>query len=85
MLKYLSVYEIKIDRSYISEVDNDDRSRTIVSSIIAMTNSFGINLVAEGVETETQLKILQEMGCQQAQGYYLGRPMPLQQLIEHLA
>lgn len=85
MLKDLTVDEIKIDRSYISEVDNDDRSRTIVSAIIAMTNSFGINLVAEGVETETQLKILQEMGCQQAQGYYLGRPMPLQQLIEHLA
>ncbi|MDW6019182.1 EAL domain-containing protein [Vibrio plantisponsor] len=84
MLKDLTVDEIKIDRSYISEVDNDDRSRTIVSAIIAMTNSFGINLVAEGVETETQLKILQEMGCQQAQGYYLGRPMPLHQLIEHL-
>ncbi|MBD0788276.1 EAL domain-containing protein [Vibrio sp. Y2-5] len=85
MLKDLTVDEIKIDRSYISEVDSDDRSKTIVSAIIAMTNSFGINLVAEGVETENQLKILQEMGCQQAQGYYLGRPMPVQQLIEHLA
>ncbi|WP_165314079.1 putative bifunctional diguanylate cyclase/phosphodiesterase [Vibrio ziniensis] len=84
MLKDLTVDEIKIDRSYISEVENDDRSRTIISAIIAMTNSFGINLVAEGVETESQLKILQKMGCQQAQGYYLGRPMPVQQLLQHL-
>ncbi len=84
MLKDLTVDEIKIDRSYISEVETDNRSKTIVNAIIAMTNSFGINLVAEGVETERQLNILQEMGCQQAQGYYLGRPMPVEKLIEHL-
>lgn len=84
MLKDLTVDEIKIDRSYISEIENDSRSKTIVSAIIAMTNSFGINLVAEGVETESQLSLLKEMGCQQAQGYFLGRPVPIAQLIEHL-
>jgi len=84
MLKDLTVDEIKIDRSYISEIENDSRSKTIVSAIIAMTNSFGINLVAEGVETQSQLSLLKEMGCQQAQGYFLGRPVPIAQLIDHL-
>jgi len=84
MLKELTIDEIKIDRSYISEVETDSRSKTIVSAIIAMSDSFGINLVAEGIETEQQLKILQQMGCQQAQGYYLGRPMKLDDLIKHI-
>ncbi len=85
MLKELTIDEIKIDRSYISEVETDSRSKTIVSAIIAMSDSFGINLVAEGIETEQQLKILQQMGCQQAQGYYLGRPMKIENLIKHIS
>ncbi|MBF4338002.1 EAL domain-containing protein, partial [Vibrio anguillarum] len=67
------------------EVEHDDRSRTIVNAIIAMAQSFDINIVAEGVETANQLKILQAMGCQQVQGYYLGHPMPVEDLIDHLS
>ncbi|ASG03377.1 GGDEF-domain containing protein [Vibrio anguillarum] len=85
MLKDLTVDEIKIDRSFVSEVEHDDRSRTIVNAIIAMAQSFDINIVAEGVETANQLKILQTMGCQQVQGYYLGHPMPVEDLINHLS
>ncbi len=84
MLKDLTTDEIKIDRSFVSELEHDDRSRTIVNAIIAMAQSFNINIVAEGVETAKQLKILQDMGCQQAQGYYLGRPMPISDLMAHL-
>ncbi|WP_438862844.1 putative bifunctional diguanylate cyclase/phosphodiesterase [Neptunicella sp.] len=85
MLKDLTVDEIKIDRSFVSGVEDDHRSRTIVNAIIAMSKSFDINIVAEGIETAQQLKILQEMGCQEAQGYYLGRPMPLDDLIKHIS
>lgn len=84
MLKDLTVDEIKIDRSFVSELVEDERSRTIVKAIIAMSESFNINVVAEGVETVEQLNILKDMGCQEAQGYYLGRPMQVDQLIMHL-
>lgn len=65
-------------------MEQDERSRTIVSAIVAMAQSFDIHIVAEGVENAAQLKILQDMGCQQAQGYYLGRPMALHDLVKHL-
>ncbi|KXI28192.1 putative bifunctional diguanylate cyclase/phosphodiesterase [Paraglaciecola hydrolytica] len=84
MLKDLTVDEIKIDRSFVSEIEHDPRSRTIVNAIIAMAKSFNINVVAEGVETAEQLQALKAMGCQEAQGYYLGRPMPIKDLVLHL-
>lgn len=84
MLKDLAINEIKIDRSFVSELTSDSRSRTIVSAIIGMAQSFDIDVVAEGVETGEQLAILKELGCQQAQGYYFARPMPLVELKDHL-
>ena len=84
MLKDLTVDEIKIDRSFVSEIEHDPRSKTIVNAIIAMAKSFNINVVAEGVETAEQLEALKAMGCQEAQGYYLGRPMPIKDLVLHL-
>ncbi|WP_414828449.1 putative bifunctional diguanylate cyclase/phosphodiesterase [Alteromonas sp. H39] len=84
MLKDLTVDEIKIDRSFVSELRDDERSRTIVGAIIAMARSFGINIVAEGIETAEQLALLHEFGCLEAQGYYLGRPMPIDQLKAHI-
>lgn len=84
MLKDLTVDEIKIDRSFISEIEHDERSKTIVNAIIAMAKSFEVNIVAEGIETEQQLTLLQNMGCQEAQGFYLAKPMPIDQLAQHL-
>ena len=84
MLKDLTVDEIKIDRSFVAELREDERSRTIVGAIIAMARSFGINIVAEGIETAEQLALLQEFGCLEAQGYFLGRPMPIHELIAHI-
>lgn len=84
MLKDLTVDEIKIDRSFVAELVEDARSRTIVRAIIAMAQSFNINVVAEGVETVEQLDTLKDMGCQEAQGYFLGRPMQVEQLVRHL-
>ncbi len=85
MLKDFPIDEIKIDRSFVSGLESDGRSRTIVEAIIAMASSFDINVVAEGVETQGQLDTLAGMGCLEAQGFLLGVPMPLVALEEHLA
>lgn len=84
MLKDFTIDEIKIDRSFVSAIEQDDRSKTIVGSIIAMAKNFSINVVAEGVETASQLDVLLAMGCKEAQGFYLGRPMTLSALQEHV-
>ncbi|WP_286233983.1 putative bifunctional diguanylate cyclase/phosphodiesterase [Thalassotalea sediminis] len=84
MLKDLTVDEIKIDRSFVSEIEHDERSKTIVNAIIAMAQSFGVNIVAEGIETAKQMSLLQTMGCQEAQGFYLAKPMPINELVTHL-
>ncbi|MDO6426078.1 bifunctional diguanylate cyclase/phosphodiesterase [Thalassotalea sp. 1_MG-2023] len=84
MLKDLTVDEIKIDRSFISEIEHDERSKTIVNAIIVMAKSFGVNIVAEGIETDNQLKLLQDMGCIEAQGFLLAKPMPINELVTHL-
>ena len=80
----LEVDEIKIDRSYINGLEDDYRSRTITSGIIDIARGFGIHVVAEGVENAQQLSILKTLNCEQAQGYYLGYPMPSKQLKESI-
>jgi diguanylate cyclase len=84
ILKDLAINEIKIDRSFIAELAESNRSKTIVYAIIGMARSFEIDVVAEGVENETQLTILKELWCQQVQGFYLAHPMPLAELKNHL-
>lgn len=85
MLKDFTIDEIKIDRSFISGIETEGRSMTIVNAIIAMAGSFGINVVAEGVETQAQLNELRAMGCKEAQGFLLAKPMDISALAEHLA
>lgn len=80
----LDVDEIKIDRSFIKDIAVDYRSRAITSGIIDIAKGFGIQVVAEGVETDHQLRILEELGCEQAQGFYLSHPIPVEELKEKL-
>lgn len=84
MLKDFPIDEIKIDRSFVSGMVNGGRSKTIVEAVIAMAQSFDINVVAEGVETEEQLMHLEELGCKEAQGFYLGAPMSAGNFKNHL-
>lgn len=84
MLKDFTIDEIKIDRSFISELEHEGKAKTIVAAIVAMASSFKINVVAEGVETLEQLKLLKEIGCQEVQGYFLGVPMNITKLKKHL-
>lgn len=85
MLKDLTVDELKIDKSFVADLAEQGRSSTIVKAILAMAETFGIDIVAEGVETEDQLAMLRSMNCQQAQGYLLGAPMKLETLKDWLA
>ena len=77
-LSYLSRFKlstVKIDRSFVSQIEGNDRSRSLVKAIIAMGHSLGLKVVAEGVETATQQALLTTEGCDFLQGYLLGRPM----------
>ena len=75
-LKRFPLETLKVDKSFVQDMQYDGNERSLVQAIIAMARSLGLNVVAEGVETEGHLQILREMGCHYAQGYYLSRPLP---------
>ena len=75
-LKKLPVDVLKIDRSFISDIESDPNDSAIVAGIIALANNLGMSTVAEGVETEAQRYILQNLGCDSFQGYLVSKPIP---------
>jgi diguanylate cyclase (GGDEF)-like protein len=75
-LKQFPVHELKIDRSLVSDIVREPRDRTIVRSTIDLGHSLGLVVVAEGVEDAATLLLLDTLGCDLAQGFFLGRPMP---------
>lgn len=75
-LKHLPIDVLKIDRSFISNVDSNPKDESIVSAILAMSHSLGVKVVAEGVETASQLETLRINNCEYAQGYFFSRPLP---------
>ncbi|MCL7944612.1 EAL domain-containing protein [Marinobacter sp. ATCH36] len=74
-LSQLPFRELKIDQSFVSEVDVNRRKRAVVKGIIELARALELEVVAEGVETESQLSELKALGCDSVQGFYLGRPM----------
>ncbi len=78
-LKRLPVDILKIDRSFVSELPDSRDGAAIVEAIVAMARSLGLHIVAEGVETAVQLEFLQERKCDEIQGYYFSRPLPVEQ------
>jgi len=70
----LPIHQLKVDRSFVSSVATDPRSRAIVSAVLVMSSTLGLTAVAEGVETEEQLDELRALGCDFSQGFLLGRP-----------
>ena len=74
-LKSFAVDRLKIDRSFVRDITHDANDAAIVSAIISLAHSMGIDTIAEGVETEAQRLFLLERGCGEIQGYLLGRPM----------
>ena len=83
-LKRFPIDVLKIDKSFIDEIEHNARDREIVAAIIAMGHSLGIKVLAEGVEHENQLKILNEIGCDIYQGYLMSRPLPMDQFARLL-
>ncbi|OOE56174.1 diguanylate cyclase [Salinivibrio sp. ML323] len=80
MFNRINVDEIKIDRSFIHSMETDSRAKAITAGIIDIAKRLEINVVAEGVETATQLALLKSFGCEYVQGYYLGYPSTLSEL-----
>ena len=74
-LKSVPAQTVKIDRSFIRGLPADNDDAVITQAVIAMAHSLGMAVVAEGVESDAQLEMLRQMGCDEAQGYLLGRPM----------
>ena len=79
-LKRFPVQEIKIDRSFVSDMAENKEDATIVRSIIDLAHNLGRKVVAEGVENVETLMLLRRLGCDLVQGYYLGRPMPAEDI-----
>ena len=87
-LRYLQRLELeimKIDRTFIGELSTSAPSRALVSALAAMGSTLGLQLVAEGIETFGQLRLLQQMNCEIGQGYLFSRPIPMDEIEQLVA
>ncbi|WP_030440049.1 EAL domain-containing protein [Actinoplanes subtropicus] len=84
-LRDIPVDVLKVDRSFIDGMEGNRPQQELVSAVIQLGHTLGLKVVAEGVETEDQLELLGRMGARYAQGYYLGRPGPADQLSTNTA
>ncbi|MFT4518064.1 MAG: diguanylate cyclase (GGDEF)-like protein [Halioglobus sp.] len=83
-LKHFPVNALKVDQSFIVNLCTDAYDQAIVASTILLAHSLDLVVIAEGVETEQQVKMLQSLGCDQIQGYFCGRPVPAEDFATHL-
>lgn len=83
-LKNWQVNELKLDPAFTSDIENNHKTRGIVQAVIELAHVLELNVVAEGVETEGQRRILAELGCDQMQGFLISRPLPEERLINLL-
>jgi EAL domain-containing protein (putative c-di-GMP-specific phosphodiesterase class I) len=83
-LKRLPIDQLKIDQGFVRDIVSDPGDAVMVKTIIEMAKNFGLNVIAEGVETQAQYAFLQEHGCMAYQGYLFGKPVPIASFMEAL-
>jgi EAL domain-containing protein (putative c-di-GMP-specific phosphodiesterase class I) len=83
-VQQLPIHELKIDQCFITQLTTTHRNPLLVRSTIELGHALDLEVVAEGVEDAETLALLTVMGCDLAQGYFLGRPMPLPKLVDYL-
>ena len=83
-LRQVPVDGVKIDKSFVADLQNDPDDLALTSAIIAMAHALGITVVAEGIEQQAQLELLNERGCDLLQGYWLARPLEAEPLLQLL-
>ena len=82
-LSMLPLHELKVDRSFVSALPGDHHSALVTRSVIGLALNLGLDIVAEGIEKQSQLEYLLNLGCTTGQGYLLGRPTTAAQILEH--
>lgn len=83
-LKDLPVNQLKIDGSFVQDMETNERRRAIVESVLHMAKSLDLDVVAEGIETEAQITILRELDCPKVQGFYFSKPLYLPDALDYL-
>ena len=83
-LKLLPISKLKIDRSFVRDLPDDNHNAAIVKAIVLMAHTLGLQVVAEGVETTAQRRLLCETGCDLLQGFLLGEPVPAEEITRRL-
>jgi EAL domain-containing protein (putative c-di-GMP-specific phosphodiesterase class I) len=83
-LQHFPISTIKIDRSFVQRITPDGRQPEIVRAIILLGRELQLEVIAEGIEQEHQIAMLEELGCTLGQGFYLGRPMSAQEIEQIL-
>ena len=75
MLSAMPVDVLKMDRAFVRNIEHDEKDTQLVALILGIAKTLNIPVIAEGVETESQLRRLRELGCAMVQGYYFSRPL----------
>lgn len=83
-LQKWQVSELKLDPSFTEDIETNNKTRGVIQAVIELAHALDLNVVAEGVETEGQRKILAELGCDEMQGYFISRPLPDERFINLL-
>ena len=84
-LQFFPVDELKIDSTFVSRMDEGDREASFVRTMLALANSLGVNVVAEGIEREAQQVLLTALGCSSGQGFLFSRPLAINDALNYIA